>query len=380
MYAVAGTDEHGRPTVIELVRSRRRLYPVGRLDADSTGLILVTNDGELADRLTHPRYGVDKVYRARISPGRMAPRAIQMLREGVDLEDGKTAPGPRAPGRAGDWWRSCSERARSARCGGCARPSGTASWSSSACPSDRSGCAGWRSARRGADRCRGGAPAQLGAPVRRPQAARVEESAGMRLRALRGAITVDENEVDAIVGATEELVREVIDRNELEPDDLVSCIFTCTDDLDAEFPALAARRLGLDALPLLCAREIGVPGSLPRVIRLLVHCYPSPSRRRGTSTCGRPCRSGATSRGPSDGVEFNRRRRGDPGLSGGSHLRLRRRAREARLQRDALGPAPARAGGDRGTARARSTAIRTRDKSLLRTPDRRRGRASPPAR
>ena len=98
----------------------------------------------------------------------------------------------------------------------------------------------------------------------------------MRLRALRGAITVEGNEADAILGATEELVREVMGRNELRAEDLVSCIFTCTDDLDAEFPALAARRLGLDRVPLLCAREIDVPGALPRVIRLLVHCYAEP--------------------------------------------------------------------------------------------------------
>ena len=99
----------------------------------------------------------------------------------------------------------------------------------------------------------------------------------MRLRALRGAITVDENDADAILDATEELVHEVMERNELAADDMVSCIFTCTDDLDAEFPALAARRLGLDGVPLLCAREIGVPGSLPRVIRLLLHCYAEPA-------------------------------------------------------------------------------------------------------
>src|SRR3954447_15747446 len=85
-------DTHGRPTVVDLVRSRRRLYPVGRLDADSTGLILLTNDGELADLLTHPRYGVDKVYRAKVQPARVSPRAIQALREGVALEDGRTAP------------------------------------------------------------------------------------------------------------------------------------------------------------------------------------------------------------------------------------------------------------------------------------------------
>jgi 23S rRNA pseudouridine2605 synthase len=85
-------DTHGRPTVVELVRSQRRLYPVGRLDADSTGLILLTNDGDLAERLTHPRYGVEKVYRARVQPARVSQRALETLRRGVELEDGKTAP------------------------------------------------------------------------------------------------------------------------------------------------------------------------------------------------------------------------------------------------------------------------------------------------
>jgi 23S rRNA pseudouridine2605 synthase len=85
-------DTHGRPTVVELVRSRRRLYPVGRLDADTTGLILLTNDGELAELLTHPRYGVEKVYRARVQPARLSPGAVKALREGVELDDGPTAP------------------------------------------------------------------------------------------------------------------------------------------------------------------------------------------------------------------------------------------------------------------------------------------------
>ena len=99
----------------------------------------------------------------------------------------------------------------------------------------------------------------------------------MKLRALRGAITVEENEAESILSATTELVSEVMERNGLSPDDVVSCIFTCTDDLDAEFPAVAARRLGLSAVPLLCAREIGVPGALPRVIRLLMHYYADPA-------------------------------------------------------------------------------------------------------
>ena len=85
-------DTHGRPTIVDLVDSDRRLYPVGRLDADTSGLILLTNDGELAERLTHPRYGVEKVYRVKVDPPRPTERALRSLREGVDLDDGRTAP------------------------------------------------------------------------------------------------------------------------------------------------------------------------------------------------------------------------------------------------------------------------------------------------
>jgi chorismate mutase len=98
-------------------------------------------------------------------------------------------------------------------------------------------------------------------------------AAAMRLFALRGAITVQRNDAEEILGATERLTRELLERNELQPDDLVSCIFTATEDLDAEFPAVAARRVGLSHVPLLCARELPVPGALPRVIRALVHYY-----------------------------------------------------------------------------------------------------------
>jgi chorismate mutase len=95
----------------------------------------------------------------------------------------------------------------------------------------------------------------------------------MRLFALRGATTVDRNEADTILAATEALMREIMERNALAPDDVVSCIFTLTNDLDAEFPAVAARGLGFDRVPLLCAREVPVPGSLPMVIRVLIHYY-----------------------------------------------------------------------------------------------------------
>jgi 23S rRNA pseudouridine2605 synthase len=84
-------DTHGRPTVVDLVPSALRLYPVGRLDADTTGLLLLTNDGELAARLTHPRYGVEKVYRATVEPRRVSEAALRALRSGVELSDGVTA-------------------------------------------------------------------------------------------------------------------------------------------------------------------------------------------------------------------------------------------------------------------------------------------------
>ncbi|MGV1049893.1 MAG: pseudouridine synthase [Solirubrobacterales bacterium] len=80
-----------RPAVVELVDSGARLYPVGRLDADSTGLLLLTNDGELANRLTHPRFGVAKTYLARLGKP-PSDRDLERLRRGVELEDGRTAP------------------------------------------------------------------------------------------------------------------------------------------------------------------------------------------------------------------------------------------------------------------------------------------------
>jgi chorismate mutase len=95
----------------------------------------------------------------------------------------------------------------------------------------------------------------------------------MRLYALRGANSVERNDAEAILSATQELMRELMARNALTAEAIVSCLFTLTDDLDAEFPAVAARRMGLDLVPLLCAREVPVPGSLPRAIRVLVHYH-----------------------------------------------------------------------------------------------------------
>jgi chorismate mutase len=91
------------------------------------------------------------------------------------------------------------------------------------------------------------------------------------VRAIRGAIQIDANERDLILEGTSELVREVLHRNDVDDADLISIVFTATPDLTAEFPAYAARLMGFHDVPLLCTTEIAVPGSMPRVLRLLAH-------------------------------------------------------------------------------------------------------------
>jgi chorismate mutase len=93
------------------------------------------------------------------------------------------------------------------------------------------------------------------------------------LRAVRGAITVDADEAEAIRQATTELMTTLLERNALETGDMVSILFTLTPDLRAEFPAVAAREMGLSSVPLLCAAEIDVPGAMARCIRVMVHSY-----------------------------------------------------------------------------------------------------------
>jgi chorismate mutase len=91
------------------------------------------------------------------------------------------------------------------------------------------------------------------------------------VRAVRGAIQVDADTREEILGATTELLQGVLERNQLDPDDLISVVFTATPDLTSEFPAYAARQMGITDVPLLCAGEIPVPGAMPRVLRLLAH-------------------------------------------------------------------------------------------------------------
>jgi len=94
-----------------------------------------------------------------------------------------------------------------------------------------------------------------------------------RVVAIRGAVQAEANTAEAILVATGTLMREVIGVNGLSPAEMISALFTTTDDLDAEFPAAAARRIGLNEVPLMCAREIPVPGAMPSVIRVMLHVY-----------------------------------------------------------------------------------------------------------
>jgi chorismate mutase len=98
-------------------------------------------------------------------------------------------------------------------------------------------------------------------------------SEDLRLWAVRGATRAASNDPEKVVEATQELMRELMSRNDLAAEQMVSCIFTSTHDLNAEFPAAAARKIGLETVPLLCAQEIDVPGSMRSVVRVLVHYY-----------------------------------------------------------------------------------------------------------
>jgi chorismate mutase len=93
----------------------------------------------------------------------------------------------------------------------------------------------------------------------------------MAVRAVRGAIQIARDDRQEVLDATTELLSAVLERNQLVPDDLISVVFTATPDVRSEFPAYAARQMGITDVPLLCASEIDVPGAMPRVLRLLAH-------------------------------------------------------------------------------------------------------------
>ena len=100
----------------------------------------------------------------------------------------------------------------------------------------------------------------------------------MAVRAIRGATQLDADDRDHMLASVDELIRELLAQNELSHDDLISMIFTATPDLHSEFPALAARQLGIGDVPLICAQEIDVAGAMPRVIRVMVHAETATQR------------------------------------------------------------------------------------------------------
>ena len=210
-YVSTVSDPQGRPTVVSLVQhSRERLYPVGRLDAETTGLILLTNDGELAYRLTHPSFEVARVYRAHVRRPPVREPALRRLREGVLLDDGMTAPaGARrlTPERIEITLHEGRKRQVRRMLDAVGHP--VVSLERVAFGPLRLGdLPPGRHRRAQARRDRGAAQAHRAAgpaPARTPL-----DSCAVRLIALRGANTVAANEADAILDATEALMHELL--------------------------------------------------------------------------------------------------------------------------------------------------------------------------
>ena len=266
-------DPQGRPTVLDDLPADVRVYPVGRLDIDTTGALLVTNDGELAARLMHPSSKAPKTYEALLR-GQVSAEAVRRLRRGVELEDGHDGPGAGAgdgpPGGGGHLARDRAHRG--------AQPPGAPDGRGRRAPRAAPAPLPLRRHRArpaGAGPMAPHLPRRVGPPRRLGGAGALSERV---LRAVRGATSVAEDTSEAIRRRTAELLEQVLTRNALVAEDLVSIMFTATGDLAAEFPAVAAREIGLGAVPLICAREIPVVGALEMCIRVMVHCYAPPGR------------------------------------------------------------------------------------------------------
>ena len=283
----AMSDRRGRPTVGDLVAGRpERLFHIGRLDADTEGLLLLTNDGELAHRLTHPSFGIRKTYLAEV-PAPVRADVGRRLRAGIVL-DGRSVDvdafrvvqrnGDRAvveivlhEGRKHVVRRLLSAvghpvtRLVRTEVGG-VRLAG-----------QRSGTLRELTREELAGLHRLIDYARAGRALNRTDLI-VIRSVSVAVRAIRGAIQIEHDGREEILAGTTELVREVLRRNDLADEDVISIMFTATPDLTAEFPAYAARALGLTDVPLICATEISVPGAMPRVLRLLAHVETPRSR------------------------------------------------------------------------------------------------------
>ena len=242
-------DPQGRPTVVELVPGRARVFPVGRLDTDTEGLLLLTNDGDLAHRLTHPRFGVEKEYLAEVEGEPDAGRRCA----GCARASSSTTASPRRPRCRSSRPTCCasrSTRAATARSGACARRS--------AIP-----CAGWcapGSARSPTGRSRRGSGGrstldevralERGGHRVGPALDVASTAVPAAVRALRGATTVDDDTAEHVSERVQALVEAMLERNGVDNDDLISILFTATDDIHSMFPATAARAVGLGDVPL----------------------------------------------------------------------------------------------------------------------------------
>ena len=269
-------DTHGRPTVVDLVPAEPRVFPVGRLDADTEGLLLLTNDGDLAHRLTHPSFGVEKEYLAQVArpPG---TGALRRLREGVELDDGTTAPAQASQPEPGLVRLTIHEgRNRQVRrmCEAVGHPVERLVRVRIGPVTDRRLAPGaWRLA----DRRRAAGP--RGAPGRpadgregtRSGPSRAGTVGPMPVRALRGATTLDADAPDHIRERVKALMAALFERNDLDNDQLISVLFTGTSDITTFHPVTAAREFGLDDVPLLGAQELEIEGTLPRCVRVLLH-------------------------------------------------------------------------------------------------------------
>ena len=296
-------DPFGRPTVLELVPDDPRVFPVGRLDADSEGLLVLTNDGALAQRLTHPSFGVEKEYLVEVD-GVPSAGDLRRLRQGVDLDDGKTAPatvGVVAPGVIRIVIHEGRNRQIRRMCDAVGHPVRRLVRTRIGPLSDpRLKPGGWRAldaaevraARRGARRRRRTASRPPGQRVGAPAAAVGSIRPHVTCPRLRGATTVDADTPDQVSGRMQELLGDLLERNGVAHDDVISIVFTATGDVVSMFPAAAARTMGLGDVPLLCARELDIVGSTPRCsagARPPATEGPGPSSTTSTSTGPEGC-------------------------------------------------------------------------------------------
>ncbi len=265
------SDPEGRRSLAEFVADRpERLFHVGRLDTDTGGLILLTNDGDFAQRVAHPSYELSKTYVAEVD-GTATRATVRRLLSGVELEDGRvevsaakvlSTQGERSlvelvihEGRNRIVRRLLEHVGHPVRQLTRTAIGPVPLW---ACGPGSCGSSRWPSSV-----CCSTPPAVTGS--------RVDRVGAVAVRAVRGATQLEEDVREHLLERVAEMVLDVMQANDLEVDDFISVIFTATSDLVSEFPAYAARRLGFGEVPLICARELEIAGSMPRVVRMLAH-------------------------------------------------------------------------------------------------------------